>query len=248
MKNQSNDSWDKIEENWKKKIQEKTVQPSDELWSKLDKKLSSEEKVKIAIISKNPYAHYWTWVAALFAIAIGLNWIYKFNQTTEIPSRVITKIPEKRTEKRRLVSDENLLVKRKQEKQVSRNIQIHTKAERQIENRILVREHIEISQNTSPLEQRKEILDSQTAQEPSEEVWMKISIDPLPTSNLKEMLSEVKTTEKKKKSLFKIITQLKNMLKGENNMEETSNNLTSSVHQVANTYYRTEEKLKQTFQ
>lgn len=246
MKNQSNDSWDKIEGNWRKKLQEQSIQPSEELWSKLDAKLSKEEHSKIVIVHKNPFKRYWTW-AAIFAIAIGLNWFYRFKQTTELPLDILSKTPSSKAIKQPSQNNNNILVKVEQKIQPQTIIQKHPKAEAPIENN-LTKEPIEISQSTVSEEQKKEILVSPSTQDTSQEIWVKVSIDPIPANIQAEKLSDVKPTEKKKRNFFKLLKQLKNIVNGENNLEEVPDNLSGSIHQVANTYYRTEEKLKQTFQ
>ncbi|MHA8051595.1 hypothetical protein V7S79_10840 [Aquirufa sp. ROCK-SH2] len=249
MKNQKNNSWEKLEENWRNQLKNSSSQPSEELWSKIDHQLSKEDEPKLLIASKTPMKKYWTW-AAIIALAIGLKWLNDINQVTELPkttqsngNSILVETPEK-------IHHEKILAKEDSKKRVQTTIHklLISKEVAAVNEKKVEIEKTDLSQNLASTTQNNENSISQHEPEGTEEVWVKVSIDPIPTTVQLEKIAEAKPIEKKKKSFLKLIKQLKNIMNGENNLEDAPENITGSIHQVANTYYRTEEKFKQTFQ
>lgn len=247
MKNQHNDSWDKIEKNWRDKLQGHSLPPSEDLWSQLEEQLSKKEKPKPVFISQNSLRKYGYW-AAIFVLSIGLNWYFVWNKKTEEPSIVQLKIPSKRPLLIPSVAKTPKPASLVKEPRIQANASKQFHSTHPVE-KVIEHERVENNPIIPLPEQKTEVIANQPMeQESSEEVWVKVSIDPLPASPALEKLTEARPVEKKKKNLFKLITQIKNLMNGESNNQEVPENLRGGIHQVANTYYRTEEKLKQTFQ
>jgi hypothetical protein len=90
--------------------------------------------------------------------------------------------------------------------------------------------------------------------EQSEEIWVRVDIDPV-----EEIINPVRVAKQaelpvKKKKTFvgRLLKQVKQVVAGEQldwqQLKEGNQPLEDGIHQVANTYYRTEQTIKQTFQ
>jgi hypothetical protein len=92
-------------------------------------------------------------------------------------------------------------------------------------------------------------------EEESEEIWVRVDIDPV-KENAKPVSvayqEEPEQPKQKKSGLGRFLKQLRQVVKGEQpdreELRERKPSLVDGIHQVANTYYRTEQTVKQTFQ
>jgi hypothetical protein len=98
------------------------------------------------------------------------------------------------------------------------------------------------------------VAQTEVKQEQSEEVWVRIDINPV-EENVKPAVvaqQEAPVLTKKKTFLGRLLKQVKQVAAGEQldwqELKEGNRSLEDGIHQVANTYYRTEQTVKQTFQ
>ena len=86
-----------------------------------------------------------------------------------------------------------------------------------------------------------------------EEIWVRVDIDPIESPKPLSVAQLDATPTKKRKGLLgRLIKQVKQVVAGEEldwqQLKEGNRPLEDGIHQVANTYYRTEQTVKQTFQ
>jgi hypothetical protein len=87
-----------------------------------------------------------------------------------------------------------------------------------------------------------------------EEIWVRIDINPVEENVKPVVLAKQEPSEITKKKTFigRILKQVKQVAAGEQlnwqELKEGNRHLEDGIHQVVNTYYRTEQTVKQTFQ
>jgi hypothetical protein len=254
MKEHNKDSWEKLEAHWKHKIEENSDSPNPNLWKQLENRLDeqTQEKKKNKIV----FLKFGSW-AAFLAIALGFIWVRLQTSPTQTISQVVPKIiqTEKITVEKKSLQKETFQIKEgikawdkngvaspNQIKKRSKEVIIPKTIEKQEE---MVIAGIDISVLKEPK------LQAPDKQEEQAEIWVKVAIDPIQNAQKADqtLLTEEKTLPiKKKKSLGQMIRQLKNLMDGEAVNDNNPNTIQEGIHQVANKYYQTEEKFKQTFQ
>jgi hypothetical protein len=266
MKNPKNTSWKELDANWKEKLHQQSELPQNDIWVQINQQLNTpivtkEKKKKILFLS------YWSW-AAIFALAIGLFWIKiiqtndtKIERTAQFKGKEKRRVIEERREKR----EERKVIVARREKREERNVIVARREKREERNVIVAgrekreeRKVFEESRETQnlPIDFERIKTEEKIAAETKKmvqdnEIWVKINIDPIHKNTITENIVSVneKPEQAKKKKLFvNFIKQIKNILDGENPSKDNPSHFHEGIHQVANTYYKTEEKLKQTFQ
>lgn len=239
MKKPNNTSWEALEKAWQKQIQESSDEVPSKLWDKLSERLDEKPAVPLwTRVRLSP----WTWsAAAILAIVVGINW----EIDTPIQPKTTAKvdIPLPKLAEPTKIADLTSIEPRSE--QHSKHIakpepeQLYTPA---------VEPGVEIQ------EQQPIVAKAEAKQEQTEEVWVRIDINPV-EENVKPVLvsqQDAPVVTKKKTFLGRLLKQVKQVASGEQldwqELKEGNRSLEDGIHQVANTYYRTEQTIKQTFQ
>jgi hypothetical protein len=254
MKEQNKDSWEKLEAHWKQKIEENSDSPNPNLWKQLENRLDeqTQEKKKNKIV----FLKFGSW-AAFLAIALGFIWVRLQTSPTQTISQVVPKIiqTEKITVEKKSLQKETFQIKEGIKAWVKNDVatldQIKKRSKEVIIPKTIEKqeEMVIVETDMSVLKEPK--LQAPDKQEEQAEIWVKVAIDPIQNAQKVDqtLLTEEKTLPiKKKKSLGQMIRQLKNLMDGEAVNDNNPNTIQEGIHQVANKYYQTEEKFKQTFQ
>jgi hypothetical protein len=254
MKEQNKDSWEKLEAHWKQKIEENSDSPNPNLWKQLENRLDeqTQEKKKNKIV----FLKFGSW-AAFLAIALGFIWVKLQTSPTQTISQVAPKIiqTEKITVEKKSLQKETFQIKEGIKAWVKNDVatldQIKKRSKEVIIPKTIEKqeEMVIVETDMSVLKEPK--LQAPDKQEEQAEIWVKVAIDPIQNAQKVDqtLLTEEKTLPiKKKKSLGQMIRQLKNLMDGEAVNDNNPNTIQEGIHQVANKYYQTEEKFKQTFQ
>jgi PP-loop superfamily ATP-utilizing enzyme len=255
MKDPNKNSWEKLDAHWKEKLQEKSDAPNLHIWEQLENRLdehSLEKRKKNKIV----FLKFASW-AAFLAIALGFIWVKLQTSPTQTISQAVPKI----IQKEKIIVEKKSL--QKEAYQITDRIKALVKNDvaspNQIKKRIkevIIPKAIEkqeemviVGTDMSVLKEPK--LQAPEKQEEQAEIWVKVAIDPIQNTQKADqtLLTEEKALPiKKKKSLGQMIRQLKNLMDGEAVNDNNPNTIQEGIHQVANKYYQTEEKFKQTFQ
>lgn len=243
MNEPNNTSWEELDKVWRNKIQEQVDEVPDGIWDKIETRLDEQHvRPMWTRVRMSP----WTWsAAAVIAILIGLNWDQSIPEEIEKPLAVHSNTkPASATP-------------------------LHSPSEHQETPVVAVSTTIEASESFVPaiveklantetqvMEEAKEPIASVAPKEAeSEEIWVRVDIDPV-KENAKPMSvayqEETEQPKQKKSGLGRFLKQLRQVVKGEQpnweELREGKPSLVDGIHQVANTYYRTEQTVKQTFQ
>ena len=241
MNESNNTSWDELDKVWRKKIHDQVDEVPVGLWDKIDTRLDQQElRPMWTRIRMSP----WTWsAAAIIAIMIGLNWNQSAPEEKEMPLAVKSSTKPVTSEPLHLSSGGKTTVA--------------VSAKTAVMKEPLAPVEIEKLPNveTQVMEEAKEPIASVAPkQEESEEVWVRIDIDPV-EENAKPVVAayqENAPQKPKQRVLGRLLKQIKQVVRGEEpdwqELGEGKPSLMDGIHQVANTYYRTEQTVKQTFQ
>jgi hypothetical protein len=254
MKEHNKDSWEKLEAHWKHKIEENSDSPNPNLWKQLENRLDeqTQEKKKNKIV----FLKFGSW-AAFLAIALGFIWVRLQTSPTQTISQVVPKIiqTEKITVGKKSLQKEVFQIKDEKKALVKNDIasrnQINTRNKEVIIPKTIEKQEEMVIVGTDMSEVKEPKLQVPEKQEEQAEIWVKVAIDPIQNAQKanQTLLTEEKALPiKKKKSLVQMIRKLKNLMDGEAVDDNNSNTIQEGIHQVANKYYQTEEKFKQTFQ
>jgi hypothetical protein len=241
MNEPNNTSWEELDKIWRKKIQDQSDEVPSNLWDKIETKLDEQEvRPMWTRIRLSP----WTWsAAAVITILIGLNWNQSPQEEKGSPLVVESKIKPTTLESIPLSSDAETIVSA----QVRPTIDQEPSAPPVIEKLLNV---------DSPIaeEAKEPIAAVAPKQENDEEIWVRVDIDPVEEKAIPVAVAyrESEPPKQKQRGLGRFLKQLKQVVKGEQpvwqELREGKPSLIDGIHQVANTYYRTEQTVKQTFQ
>jgi hypothetical protein len=239
MKEPNNTSWEALEKAWQKQIQESNDEVPSKLWEELEARLDEKPARPLwTRVSLSP----WTWsVAAILAIVIGINWENSRPTAQQTVAQANVQAPVK--EQISVVAEEKRheLVSRIQTKPT---IVSHTQ-----EQTTPAIEQVVVSQ-----EPNVTIAKAEEKPDQVEEVWVRIDINPVadivkPTAVDQQ---DAPVVIKKKTFIGRILKQVRQVAAGEQlnwqELKEGNRPLEDGIHQVVNTYYRTEQTVKQTFQ
>ncbi|MHA8067165.1 hypothetical protein V7S76_10845 [Aquirufa sp. ROCK2-A2] len=281
MKETNKITWKDVDADWKEKLHQRAEEPNQAVWEQLNAKLAANgQKTTNQNKTKNRLYWPWAAIF-VFALgiwwAVPSGWSFK---EKEVIANVKNVEKLEARKEGREVRKENR-EERKEEREERKEKREERKEEREVGKERLEGQTITVVEGRQNLKSRyrkmkttlqQHVVEKQTKQdvvalientseqkagekvekpETSNEVWVKIDINPLQKEQIKEQeLVQNASIQplKKKKSFGQLVRQVRNLLKGESVEGNNANSLDEGIHQVANTYYRTEEKIKQTFQ
>ncbi|MEK6548005.1 MAG: hypothetical protein AABZ56_06785 [Bacteroidota bacterium] len=240
MKKPNTTSWEVLEKAWQKQIQEKEVEVPTDLWDRIEKRLD-EKPVRPLWLQIST----WAWsAAAVLAIVIGLNWggdepgqAHVKTKPKEIPSANESANPS---------SINQVAVAAQPTAPHAREVLARSLVSVEKPNSPEIAAPVQTEVIAKPNEAKK--------QEEQEEIWVRVDINPVEeiATPIAVVQQETFPTKKKKSLLGRLIKQVKQIADGERMdwqaLKEGNRPLEDGIHQVANTYYRTEQTVKQTFQ
>jgi hypothetical protein len=241
MNEPNNTSWEELDKVWRKKIQDQADDVPANLWDKIETRLDEQQvRPMWTRIRMSP----WTWsAAAVITILIGLNWNQGKQEEKVNPLVVESKTKPTPSETIKLPSDVETIVAI----QAKPTIMRESLAPTIIEKLPAVEKQV--------MEEAKEpIAAVAPKQEVSDEIWVRVDIDPVEqkAEPIAVAYQENDQPAQKPRKLGRFLKQLKQIVKGEEpiwqELREGKPSLIDGIHQVANTYYRTEQTVKQTFQ
>jgi hypothetical protein len=239
MKEPKNTSWEALDKAWQKQIQESSDEVPSKLWEELAERLDEKPAGPLwTRVRLSP----WTWsAAAILAIVVGINWDSNIPVQPKTTAEAEIQLPKMNepTKIADLASIEPRSEQHSEHIAKSEPNQLYTPA---------VEPGVEV-QEPQPL-----VAKAEAKPEQPEEVWVRIDINPV-EENVKPAVvaqQEPPILAKKKTFLGRLLKQVKQVAAGEQldwqELKEGNRSLEDGIHQVANTYYRTEQTVKQTFQ
>ena len=225
--------WNSVEEKWREQLQNKSDDIPEGLWSRIEERLEEKPLRRFPI--------YWA-AAAMLLIALGLSW----NWNTA-------------PEETRAVASEVTTAPATSETPVSQNVQESTETLTSSPISTVTvpstsDEQVSVSLSepvvTEEIKQKEEVAAVQplieSKAEPEEIVTVRLDIDPIQEE-------ERPVAKRRKRSLFgKILGEIRQALDGEpvnwQKLKEGNPAFENNIHNVANTYVKTEENLKRTLQ
>jgi hypothetical protein len=231
-------NWNSVEEKWREQLSNKSEDIPEGLWSRLEERLP--EKLDEKPTRRFPI--YWA-AAAMLLLALGLSW--NWNPATEEGaaevSRVIekTEVPVKKTAE---PVSEPLIVAIKATESTFGKASFQPVSIEESPASVVVDSPKEEVVATVPMIEKKE--------ESQEILTVRLDIDPIMEE---EEVKPAFTQQKRRKSLFgKIVGEIRQALDGEpvnwQKLKEGNPAFENNIHNVANTYIKTEENLKRTLQ
>ena len=229
MKEENEESWDRLESQWRDQLDKQEVPAPAFDWAKLD---AASERPTIPLwrqLTESP----WVW-AAVLGLAIGLNW----QQVAPGPSALPAYVQHEKISDQAI---ESALVFQKEQKDNSIQPEV-----------IQVSQPNEITPN--PIQEIEVATASELPKgtEPTEEdaIYVRIDIDPIEENQIQPAVEVLEKPVKRKRNLLGQI--LRQVIAGEpggwRDIATSNEKLTEGIHQVANTVIRTEQSLKQTLQ
>jgi hypothetical protein len=238
MKKPNNTSWEALEKAWQKQIQaHESVVPAN-MWERMEKQLD-EKRVRPLWLRMNT----WVWsAAAVITILIGLNW-----ESGITPAKTAPAITQEVKQPANPVAPSELPVLATSVSAAERTSK--EKSRREPEQVYTPSDEASIIRS----DQQPVLVKADSKPEAAEEIWVRVDIDPIESPKPSAVAQLDATPPKKKKSLLgRLIKQVKQVVAGEDldwqQLKEGNRPLEDGIHQVANTYYRTEQTVKQTFQ
>jgi hypothetical protein len=245
MKEPNNTSWEALEKAWQKQIQETSDEVPSRLWDELATRLDEKPARPLwTRVSLSP----WTWsAAAIIAIVIGINWENSTPTTHHTVAKAKVQAP---------VNEQiNVVVQEKKEEKDIR----HTYVVKNQPKPVILSPSQEDA--TSNIEQvvvseQPGVALAKAAEKPeqAEEIWVRIDINPVEENAKPIALAQQDSPviTKKKTFIGRILKQVKQVAAGEQlnwqELKEGNRPLEDGIHLVVNTFYRTEQSIKQTFQ
>lgn len=223
--------WNSVDEKWREQLSNKSEDIPEGLWSRLEERLEEKPTRRFPI--------YWA-AAAMLLIALGLSWNWNVvpEKAAEV-ARVIEKM-EVPVEKFAASVSEPLIVPAKATKSTFAKASVQpVSIEESPASVVVVDSPKEEIVAAVPIIVKKE--------ESPEIVTVRLDIDPITEE------SKPVANVKRRKSLFgKIIGEIRQALDGEpvnwQKLKEGNPAFENNIHNVANTYIKTEENLKRTLQ
>lgn len=223
-------NWTSVEEKWREQLQNKSENVPEGLWSRLEERLEEKPVRRFPI--------YWA-AAAMLLIALGLSW--NWNTASE-ETAVVSKI------------EKTVVPIEKVATSVSERMIGPNKSTESTFAKARFKPALDMASPVAAViqeSQKEEIIAPIPALEKKEEspeiVTVRLDIDPI------EEVKPAFTQQKRRKSLFgKIIKEIGQVLDGESvnwqQLKEGNPAFENNIHNVANTYIKTEENLKRTLQ
>jgi hypothetical protein len=227
-------NWNSVEEKWREQLQNKSDDIPEGMWSRIEERLEEKPVRRFPI--------YWA-AAAMLLIALGLSW--NWDAPAEEEAAELTRITEKMeapVEKIAASISEPLIVANKASESTSGQASFIPALEVEAPVAMVIQESPkEEIVATVPVIDKKE--------ESQEIVTVRLDIDPI----VEEEVKPAFTQQKRRKSLFgKIVGEIRQALDGEpvnwQKLKEGNPAFENNIHNVANTYIKTEENLKRTLQ
>lgn len=226
--------WNSVDERWREQLQNKSEDIPQGLWSRLEERLPEKPERRFPI--------YWA-AAAMLLLALGLSW--NWNATTKEVDAEVTRVIVKTNapvEKAATSVSEPLIIQTKATESTIAKASLQPASELPAPVAVVIEESPR--QETVAL---VPVLDKK--EEEPEIVTVRLDIDPIEEEEVKPAF----TKQKRRKSLFgKIVGEIRQALDGEpvnwQKLKEGNAAFENSIHNVANTYVKTEENLKRTLQ
>ena len=225
--------WNSVEEKWREQLQNKSDDIPEGLWSRIEERLEEKPVRRFPI--------YWA-AAAMLLIAVGLSW--NWNATPEETRAVASEVTTAPS------SSETPLSQNAQESTETltsspiSKVTVSSTSDEQapvIQSEPVLTEEIK---NKEEVAAAQPLIESKA--EPVEIVTVRLDIDPIQEE-------ERPVAKRRKRSLFgKIVGEIRQALDGEpvnwQRLKEGNPAFENNIHNVANTYVKTEENLKRTLQ
>jgi hypothetical protein len=224
-------NWNSVEEKWREQLQNKSDDVPEGLWSRIEERLEEKPVRRIPI--------YWA-AAAMLLVAFGISWNYNPASEEDIQ---VTKVEKSSEAVEMAVTKPSPLVTSVidiagPDFKTTQPVEVMAPATNPEAN-VIEQAPAEIVVATATIVEKKS--------EPEEVIIVRLDIDPI------EEVKPAFTQQKRKKSLFgKIVGEIRQALDGEpvnwQKLKEGNPALENNIHNVANTYIKTEENLKRTLQ
>jgi hypothetical protein len=227
-------NWNSVEEKWREQLQNKSEDIPEGLWSRIEERLEEKPTRRFPI--------YWA-AAAMLLLALGLSW--NWNTAPEEDAIEVTRVIEKTdipVEKVATSESEPLIVPIKATEPAFQKASSQPASDEAAPTMSIIEEAVkEEVVATAPTTEKKE--------ESPEIVTVRLDINPI----VEEEVKPAFTQQKRRKSLFgKIVGEIRQALDGEpvnwQKLKEGNAAFENSIHNVANTYVKTEENFKRTLQ
>ncbi|MFL0161217.1 hypothetical protein [Aquirufa salirivi] len=264
MKKSSVDNWDSLEKKWQEKLDSHEEEVPAAIWNQIEKKLDEKKGRAVPFII---HRRQWSWAAVLF-ISFGIGWWQLSNpdalvDESKIANHIQTEIhapvqhlPNSNTPE--IVESNkstNPITVNHVEPIVSHRS--HTSSIQETRSTVASSSEIEESNpNTNPIilaDNRAFEKEKPASLAKEESVEMLIDIQPSQANNQEKENSYVPEPSKKRNSLFaRVVKQLRQAIDGEpvdwQTLKQGDPKLENSIHQVVNTYIKTEQVVQRTFQ
>ena len=227
-------NWNSVEEKWREQLQNKSQDIPEGLWSRIEERLEEKPTRRFPI--------YWA-AAAMLLLALGLSW--NWNTAPEKGAAEVTRVIEKTvtpTEKVATSESEPLIVTNKATEPAFQKASSQPASDEAAPTISIIEEAVkeEVVATASTIEKKEES---------PEIVTVRLDINPI----VEEEVKPAFTQQKRRKSLFgKIVGEIRQALDGEpvnwQKLKEGNAAFENSIHNVANTYVKTEENFKRTLQ
>jgi hypothetical protein len=241
MKKPINTSWEALEKAWQKQIQAQESDVPANMWERMEQRMD-KKSVRPLWLRMNTWA--WSAAAAL-AVIVSLNW----ESNVELPpysnpkKQAISSVAKPSITSNTPTLDVRTNVLELKSEQTT------NKASHQIIPTSVKQPEV-IQMDQQPL-----VAQITKTPEQAEEVWVRIDIDPVEETTTQTSVAQredVPVLTKKKTFVGRLLKQVRQVVVGEQldwqALKEGNRSLEDGIHQVANTYYRTEQTVKQTFQ
>lgn len=225
-------NWNSVEEKWREQLQNKSDDIPEGLWSRIEERLEEKPVRRFPV--------YWA-AAAMLLIAFGIGWNYNPAAEEDIQ---VTKGEKSSSPVEMAVKEPSPLVTsdRVFAAQVIKTTESVEIMATSTTPEVIIKEQAPteiVVGSTPPIVEKKS--------EAEEVIIVRLDIDPI------EEVKPAFTQQKRKKSLFgKIVGEIRQALDGEpvnwQKLKEGNPALENNIHNVANTYIKTEENLKRTLQ
>lgn len=225
--------WNSVEKKWREQLQNKSDDIPEGLWSRIEERLEEKPVRRFPI--------YWA-AAAMLLIALGISW--NWNTAPEDTRAVASEVNTPPTFSESPVSQN---VQESTETIASSPISTVTVPSTADEQESVLLSELVI---TEEIKHKEEVAAVQplieSKAEPEEVVTVRLDIDPIQEE-------ERPVAKRRKRSLFgKIVGEIRQALDGEpvnwQKLKEGNPAFENNIHNVANTYVKTEENLKRTLQ
>jgi hypothetical protein len=225
--------WNSVEEKWREQLQNKSDHIPEGLWSRIEERLEEKPVRRFPI--------YWA-AAAMLLIALGLSWNWNtIPEETRAATSVATTAP---TSSEMPVSQSKEESTEKLSSNPISTVSVSSTSEEP--EPVLISEPV----LTEEIKNKEEVAAVQppieSKAEPMEIISVRLDIDPVQEE-------EIPVSKRRKRSLFgKIVGEIRQALDGEpvnwQRLKEGNPAFENNIHNVANTYVKTEENLKRTLQ